>query len=164
MEEYQKIVEKYQAKAMAMAINILNNREDAEDVCQEAFIRVYQNLDKFDFQRNFKDWFYAILYNQCIDFIRKKRRFYRLFEKKKEEVAHLHAASSNSNPSGKELLPKSLLQKLSPKERTAVFLWAAESSSSKEIASVLGCTASTARVHLFRARKKIKKILEKENG
>ncbi len=64
------------------------------------------------------------------------------------------------NPENTLPLSDSLLQKLSPKERTAVYLWAYEGYTSDEMGAVLKCSSSTARVHIFKARKKIKNILE----
>lgn len=162
VEEYQKIIDKYKGKVMALALNILGNREDAEDACQEAFIKVYYNLDSFDIQKSFRNWLYTILYNQCLDQLRKRRRFYRFFNKIKEESLP-SAEGRASNQRTQHQFSKSLLKELSPKERAILFLWAVEGYTSEEVGSVLRCSSSTARVHLFKARKKIKAILEKEN-
>lgn len=162
VEEFRNIVDRYRGKTMAMAMNILGNREDAEDACQEAFIQVYHNLDKFDFQKNFGNWLYSILYKRCLDLIRKRRRFYRFFNKKKREFLD-SMDNKNLKPDNKPLLSGDLLQMLNPKERIALCLWANEGYTSEEVASVLKCSSSTARVHLFKARKKTKALLEKEN-
>lgn len=161
-EEFQKIMEKYGGKVMAMAVNILGNREDAEDACQEAFIQAYLNLSRFNSRLSFSNWLYTILYNRCLDQLRKRRRFYSFFKKAKREHVHL-SLSQTSNPSPAQLLPANALQKLSPKEKISLFLWANEGYTSDEIASVIKCSPSTARVYLFKARKKIKALLEKEN-
>ena len=81
VEEYHEIVERYRTKALAIAMNILRNREDAEDASQDAFIQVYKNLGKFDFQRSFPNWFYSILYKRCLDRLRKRRRFAHFYQK-----------------------------------------------------------------------------------
>lgn len=163
VEEFRGIVDKYKGKIMAMALSILGNREDAEDACQEAFIQVYRNLDKFDVQKSFKNWLFKILYNRCLDQLRKRRRFFKLFKKMKNEPVQF-ANPQTTNQPALQPLTQSLLKELSPKERTALFLWAEEGYTSEEIARVLKCSSSTARVHLFKARKKIKLKLEKENA
>jgi RNA polymerase sigma-70 factor (ECF subfamily) len=163
VEEYQKIVNKYRSKAIAMAMNILRNREDAEDASQEAFIQVYQNLEKFDFKRSFPNWFYSILYKRCLDRLRKRRRFDAFFQKMKKEPA-LPYFSQPSNPSSGILDKKALLESLNAKERISLFLWANEGYTSEEMASVMRCSPSTARVHLFKARKKIKVLLESQDA
>lgn len=162
VEEYRKIVEKYRTKALAIAMNILTNREDAEDACQDAFIQVYRNLGKFDFTKSFSNWFYAILYNRCLDRIRKRKRFSRFYRKMTAEPSQSFSIPP-ANPSFNPLSRKELLETLNPKERISMVLWAIDGYTSTEIGDVLKCSPSTARVHLFKARKKIKSFLEKKN-
>ena len=160
-EEFKKIVDRYSAQAMAMALNILRNREDAEDACQEAFVQVYRNLQNFDFKKSFKNWFFTILYHRCLDQLKKKRSFTEFFKKTKN-----NSYESASNPPSNQLeqtLSQNLLSYLSPKERTVLYLWANEGYTAEEIGEILGCASSTARVYLFHARRKIKALLEKKN-
>ncbi len=161
-EEFRKIVNKYKGKIMALALNILGNREDAEDACQDAFMLAYSNLSSFDTQKSFSNWLFTILYNRCLDQLRKRRRFFKFFKKMEKEPAQLSGAQTSNQPVDKPLV-RSLLKRLSPKERTTLFLWAVEGYTSGEIASVLKCSPSTARVHIFKARKKVKNVLEKKN-
>jgi len=161
-EKFKVIVEKYRGKSVALALNILGNRQDAEDACQEAFLQVYSHLNNFDFKRSFSNWLFSILYKRCLDQLRKRRRFFVFFKKSKaeyEESAGSPALSfSKQNP-----LPHKLLEKLSPKERISLCLWAVEGYTGNEISEVLRCSPSTARIHLYKARKKIKSLLEKEH-
>lgn len=162
VEEYHKIVERYKAKAMAIAINVLANREDAEDACQDAFIQVYSHLAKFDFKKSFAHWFYSILYKRCLDRIRKRGRFSRFYQKFKAEPSQSFSIPP-VNPAFGPSIGKELLGFLNPKERISVVLWANDGYTSAEIADVLKCSPSTARVHLFKARRKIKTFLEKKD-
>ena len=161
-EKFKKIVEKYRGKTMALALNMLGNKEDAEDACQETFIQTFRNLDRFDTQKSFSNWLLSILYKRCLDQLRKRRRFLAFYKKAKGEAEesirppNLRAATQNPHL-------HSLLERLSPKERTTLFLWAGEGYSSREIAEVLKCSPNTARIHLHKARKKMKSLLEKEN-
>jgi RNA polymerase sigma-70 factor (ECF subfamily) len=163
VQDYKKIMDMHSAPAMAMAMNILGNRDDAEDACQEAFIQAYLNLARFDLNKSFKNWLYAILYRRCLDQLRRRRRSFVLINKVQREYPQVRAADpdQSSRASG---LPSRLLQFLKPNERTVLCLWAHEGYTSQEISEVLRCSASTARVYLFQARKKIKKLLEKENA
>lgn len=162
-EKFKVIVDKYRGKTMALALNILGNRQDAEDACQEAFFQVYSRLSKFDLKKNFSNWLFSILYKRCLDQLRKRRRFFVFFKKSKaeyeESTGSLALSFSNQNP-----LPNKLLEKLSPKERSSLCLWAVEGYTGKEIAEVLRCSPGTARIHLYKARKKIKSLLEKEHA
>jgi RNA polymerase sigma-70 factor (ECF subfamily) len=162
-EDFKMIMDRHSAPAMAMAMNILGNRDDAEDACQEAFIQAYLNLARFDLEKSFKNWLYAILYRRCLDQLRRRRRSFVLINKVQREYPQVQAADPDpsSRASG---LPSRLLQYLKPKERAVLCLWANEGYTSQEISEVLHCSSSTARVYLFQARKKIKKRLETENA
>jgi len=163
VDEYRKIVEKYQGKMMAIALNILGNKEDAEDVCQEAFIRAYRHLDRFDPEKNFRVWISSIVCRCCFDVLRRKRRFFSFLARSRRELA-VNFPPEALHPERVSHLPDKLLDQLSPRERMAVVLWAGESCSSSEIAEVMGCSSSTARVYLFSARKKIKGSMEKAHA
>ena len=82
---------------MAAALNILGNREDAEDACQETFVQAYRHLRNYDARRSFKNWIYIILYRRCLDRLKKKRRFRNAFERAKRE-APLVGAPVSDNP------------------------------------------------------------------
>jgi RNA polymerase sigma-70 factor (ECF subfamily) len=155
LESYAELMARYGLYAMTVAFNILLNREDAEDVCQDAFLKVYQNLEKFDTQQSFKNWFYALLCNLCLDRLRKKRRSQNLLARYFREA---QAESSTwPGPSALEAgLDLGRLRHLAPKERLALYLWSQEGYSGAEIASVLECSRRTAHIHLFRARQKLK--------
>ena len=161
-EEFQKIVDRYGGKLMALALNVLGNCEDAEDTCQDAFIQAFRNLGTFDTQKSFRNWLYTILYNRCRDQLRKRQRFRSFFKKAKKEyypVAGAHSLDLLKKAS----LPQAILAKLNPRERAVLSLWAVEGYTSKEIGEVLHCSPSTARVHLYKARKKLKSLLERQN-
>ena len=162
VEEYHKIVERYRTKTLAIAMNILGNREDAEDASQDTFIQVYKNLDKFDFKRSFPNWLYSILYKRCLDRLRKRRRFGQFYQKIKTDPSQSFTVPS-ANPELSLFDKQELIKSLNPKERVSLFLWANDGYTSEEIGDVLKCSPSTARVYLFKARKKIKSFLEKEN-
>jgi RNA polymerase sigma-70 factor (ECF subfamily) len=158
------LVETYGPLVLAVALNILGNREDAEDVFQEAFVQVFRHFDRYDARRSFKTWLLTIVYRRSLDVIRKKRRFAEFAARAKSEPAL--AAPHNPRPEADDArpLPSRLLAGLSAKERTALCLWANEGYTARDISEVLGCSASTARVTLFNARRKIKALLENDHG
>jgi RNA polymerase sigma-70 factor (ECF subfamily) len=163
-EEYRKIVDMYKAPLLAAAVNILGNRQDAEDVCQETFLQAYRHLGRFDGRSSLKNWLFMILTRRSFDLVKKKRRFRNALDRVKDN-APLAAAASASNPGpGRGQVRADMFRSLSPNERTALTLWANEGFTSAEIAAVLSCSASTARVHLYTARKKIKSLLEKSHA
>jgi RNA polymerase sigma-70 factor (ECF subfamily) len=160
---YRTMVETYGPLVMAVALNVLGNREDAEDVFQETFIQVFRNLGRYDPGRSFKTWLLTIATRRSLDMIKKKRRFSEF----KARAGSDPAATTNASraPSGDpEPLPCRLLKSLSPKERTVLCLWAEEGCTARDISEILGCAAGTARVTLFNARRKIKMLLESDHG
>jgi len=162
-ESYRGLLEAYGPLVTAVAINILGNREDAEDICQETFLQVFRNLDRYDPGRSFKTWLLTIVYRRALDMIRKKRRFAEFASRAKFDPSAVRTDCAAA-PGDPPPLPSRFLDKLSPKERTALCLWANEGYTAGDISDVLGCSASTARVTLFNARRKIKAILEKDHG
>lgn len=148
------VVDIYGGQALALAINILGNKQDAEDVIQESFIQVFRNLGSYDPGRSFKTWLFTIVYRRCLDMLKKKKRFRAAFEK----ASHEFPMSSKPSPTG--VVPADVLKAVSARERTALSLWANEGFSAREIGGVLSCSENTARVTLFNARKKIKALLE----
>jgi RNA polymerase sigma-70 factor (ECF subfamily) len=95
--------------------------------------------------------------------LKKKRRFRNLTSKVKNESSGRFATEAY-NPEEKKQLSQHILKQLSPKERTALCLWANEGFTAVEVSEVLRCSASTARVYLFNARRKIRQFLEKSHG
>jgi RNA polymerase sigma-70 factor (ECF subfamily) len=164
MESYRTLMNRYREQAMALALNILANYQDAEDACQEAFLKAFQNLGGFDLERNFKSWFYTLLSHLCLDQIRKRSRFHHFIGRFQSQDRVTAAVPAASNPSLPPYLELKLLSRLRPKERTAIFLWSQEGYSGAEIAAVLGCSQKTAHVHLFRARTRLKAILKEEKN
>jgi RNA polymerase sigma-70 factor, ECF subfamily len=168
LEAFKVIVDKYTAQAIGLAMNILGNREDAQDVLQETFVQAFRNMSRFDLGRSFKTWLYTILYRRCLDQLKKRRRFEEAFSKMKnedKEELRTGTAVKCRNPSpDQQPLSQNILAHLSLKERSALCLWANEGYSAVEISRVLHCSASTARVTLFNARRKIKTMMENRNA
>ncbi len=161
-DSFRELMSRYRDSAMAVAVNILLNREDAEDACQEAFLKAFRNLNTFDAGRSYKNWFYALLANHCLDMVRRRTRFRGFLGRFRHEVPIVVPAEGRAGRSAEELDFR-YLRPLAPKERMALYLWAQEGYSSAEIAAFLGCRPNTAAVHLHRARLKLRTIL-KENA
>jgi RNA polymerase sigma-70 factor (ECF subfamily) len=157
------MVETYGNLVLSVALNVLGNRQDAEDVCQETFLQVFRRLDRYDRTRSFKTWLLTIAYRRSLDMLRKKRRFSEFSARVRFEPAAARPGG-NPRPADPAPLPSALLERLSPRERMALSLWANEGYTAKDISEVLACSASTARVYLFNARRKIKALLENDHG
>lgn len=165
-DRFEDIMRTYRAPAMALALNVLGNREDAEDACQEAFVAAYRVLDHDSPPPALKAWLFTVLYRKCLDVVRRRRRSDRLVRKVREEAPDPETPGRREPRALREKLVLSgrVLGALGEKERLVLSLWANEGYTLNEIAAVLACAPSTVRVHLFQARRKIKAMMEKNDG
>jgi len=145
------IVKKYQSTLLSISWNILRDIEEAKDSVQEAFLQAFQNLEKFDQKRSFKNWLFSIAYKRAID----RRRRIIFFLKRIREIKRNEEKAHEQN---KDEVWE-MLEKLNSKEKTAILLQALEGFTAKEIGDVIGCSENTVRVHIFNARRKLKKLL-----
>jgi RNA polymerase sigma-70 factor (ECF subfamily) len=167
------LFDKYREKVYSIAYRFVRNREDALEVTQEVFLRVYLGLAKFKTNSKFFTWLYRITVNRAIDFSRsrKARPTVRL------EPAALEAwgerpGNRSRPPDPMELAQEKELEErllravelLSPKHRSVFLLHACENLSYKEIAAVLGCNLGTVMSRLFYARQRLQEILAAQGG
>jgi len=153
------LVGKYQVRLVAFLWNLLGCDEDARDAAQEVFIKAYFHLGSFDRMRSFKSWLFAIAYHCAIDMLRKKKRFRRFWQRQ----AYENREQVNAVAGGRieeSSLWQPLLGKITAQERAVLALKYNDDFAAEEIAAALDCSASTVRVHLFNARRKLKKELQ----
>jgi len=161
--EFRQIVNHYTPPLMAVAMTVLGNRQDAEDICQETFIQAYRHLSSFDTEKSLRTWLYTILYRRCLNAAKRKKIFSGILNRLKTEP-QTWTPTSDPGPEEQLFLPPGLYRTLSPKERTVLSLWANDGYTAHDISEVVGCSASTVRVTLFNARRKIKAFLENKHG
>ena len=154
------LVERYQQRAYRLAWSILRDPEEARDLSQEAFVRVYQTAGTFQGRSRFSTWFYRIMLNLCLDH-RRRNGWWRRVSTVTEPGA-LAALANGHRPLAPE--PGERLDQdrrvarlwravadLAPQQRAAVILYVQEELPTAEVAAVLNCSESTVRVHLHRA-------------
>jgi len=167
------LVERYQQRAFRIAWSILRDAEEARDVSQEAFIRLYQTAGSFAGRARFSTWFYRILVNLSLDQRRKQRWWRQVFSREERaddgEVSELDALPALATDPVEALGQERALAQvweaaaqLSPQQRAALMLQVQDDLPMKEIAAVLGCSEATARVHLHRALTALRRTLRKE--
>ncbi|TET22018.1 MAG: RNA polymerase sigma factor [Candidatus Stahlbacteria bacterium] len=155
------IVARYTERAYRMALYVLGNEQDAMDVSQDAFIRAYRNLNRFDTNRPFFPWFATILRNLCYNFLRRRKR------KQAYNIEDFQIAepSSPSSPSSEpcsgiavetKVALNNALSKLSPQDREIIGKFYFEDLSYKKIADELGVPIGTVMSRLYYARKHLK--------
>lgn len=165
-EPFRFLVEKYKMKAYFFALSIVGNQEDALDLSQEAFIKAYRSLKFFKTDFKFKVWFFRILRNHCIDFLRKKRRRRESSLEEKREQYGAEIVDPRPNPS--LLLERNGLRKklweeinqLKDLEKEIVIYKDIHGMSYEEIARILDIPKGTVASTLHKARKKLKESLK----
>ena len=163
------LVARYQGRAYRLAWSLLRNAEDARDVSQDAFIRVWEAADRFRGDARFSTWFYRILVNRCLDHKRRGRWWTRLVARDDDPAADVSVVERQPAPgpdAGDQVSEAQTMarlwdavQRLSPQQRAAVILHAQEQLSVAEIADVLRVAEPTVRVHLHRAVAALRKDL-----
>jgi RNA polymerase sigma-70 factor (ECF subfamily) len=166
---FDQLVERYQARAYRLAWSLLRDAEDARDVSQEAFLRVYQSANRFRGDARFSTWFYRILVNLALDH-RRRRRWWQsvvAHDRDDEDVALVERQPAREPDPGERASEEQTMtrlweavHRLSPQQRAAVVLSVQEQLSTAEIAAVLECSEPTVRVHLHRAVQALRKTLK----
>ena len=165
-----KLVKKYERKVFYLAFDLVHDYEDAKDIAQEAFIKSFEKLQQFEERAQFSTWLYRITVNLAMDqHRRRKRRPHDSLEdniheierqKRVEQAEEGQRSELELQTSAQRAQIEKALAHLSENQRVATVLKYFHQKSSKEIAEVLGCSESTARIHLFRALKNLKKHLK----
>ncbi len=161
-EVYELIVTKYQSMVFRLAFSITSSIEDARDIAQESFVRGFLNLSGFNADLNFKSWIMRITYNCSIDLIRKRNSFLKFFNKKVDEGIQRRERQYQLVSNSEIFSPH--MKKLKPRERAILLMKYDQNLSPKEIGDILKCSPKTIRVHIFNARKKLKRYLEETEG
>ncbi len=165
---YSDIVNLYQHKLYQICYRMLGNKQEAEDIAQEAFVRAYINLHSYDQKRKFSTWLYRIATNLCIDRIRKKKPDYYL----DAEVAGTDGLDMYSQIAADEQLPEDVVEqmelqeriqyeisRLPDKYRSVIVLKYIEELSLQEISEILGMPLGTVKTRIHRGREALRKQL-----
>jgi RNA polymerase sigma-70 factor (ECF subfamily) len=170
-DAFEELVRAHDQSVLRLAMNLLRSPEDARDVYQEAFLRVYRNLHSFRFDCSFHTWLYRIVTNICLDQLRKRKV-------RKEESAVVETSdgpvdrmdafeeeAAHANPErtlwNRELTQRieNALRDLTPRERMVFELRHYQGLRLRNIGDLLGTTEEAAKNCLFRATRKMRAIL-----
>lgn len=149
------------AKAMLnTAYRILNSREDAEDVLQEAFVKAFRHLNSFGFESTFGAWLKRIVINQSINHLRKRKQLV-FYDQLPETIEKPTNLSISLDDKKKLDILYTALQQLPDGYRTVFSLFVLEGYDHKEIAQILNIKASTSISQLSRAKQKLRSLIHK---
>ncbi len=168
---FEELVRKHQQMVLNLAYHYLGYRNDIEDVAQKIFTKVYFSLPKFDMRRPFFPWLYRIAINQCYDELRRLRRmkvrtFSELSIEETNSIENLISQQETTpalqdNRKETVALLYRMLDQLPARQRLAVVLRDIEDVPYSQMAEILKCSEQAARLKVFRARSRLKTLVEK---
>ncbi|MFT3844543.1 MAG: sigma-70 family RNA polymerase sigma factor [Lacibacter sp.] len=157
---YEILVSRYQSFVFTVALRYARNREDAEELAQNAFIKAYRSLNDYRGDAKFSTWLYTIISSLCLTFLRKKKLTILSLDQEK-----VFDAANNSHPgfSANHVEEKSKIKMvndaialLSPEDAKVLTLFYKGEQSIEEIGVILGIEPNNVKVKLFRARQRLK--------
>ena len=172
---FEELVHRYDRDVLRLALNLMKRQEDARDVYQEAFLKVYRNLHRFRFECSFYTWLYRIVTNVCLDHLRRRQArpedqapemssgtrdegLTDFFERQRE---HRPTLDPERRFMGKEIQAQiaTAMERLSPRERVVFEMKHYQGLKLRAIGAALGTTEETVKNSLFRATRKLRNQL-----
>ena len=167
---YAELMSRYKDSIYFMLLKMVNNRDDADDLTIEAFGKAFKNLHQYTPDYAFSTWLFKIATNNCIDFIRRKRKMTfsidKGFENDEGQETTLELKSGTLDPEEflikkqKAVLMRDIVEKLKPRYKRLVELRYFQERSYEEIATELQLPLGTVKAQLFRAREFLFQILK----
>jgi RNA polymerase sigma-70 factor (ECF subfamily) len=176
---FQQFIEEYQRLVTHMVFRMILNEADREEICQDIFLKIYQNLKNFQFQSKLSTWISKITYNTCINYLKKKKALLyddlQIQENDSFDSPTENKQNGSTQLKGKLPLPDEAvisneisemlyreLNQLPVNYRTIITLYHLDNLNYEEISEITGIPMGTVKSHLFRARKLLKnKLLQK---
>ena len=159
------LVDQYKNLVFTLSLKMLQNREEAEEAAQDAFVKVFKSLNSFKNDAKFSTWVYKITYNNCLDRLKKRKRSRQVFpidEFTDLEVTSLINALDTIVENEQKHLIRETLQQLLPEENFLLILYYYDENSLKEISIIMGINENNLKIKLFRTRKKLAAILKRK--
>ena len=157
------LVNRYKDLVYTLALRMLKNREEAEEVSQDTFIKTYRSLHKFKGDSKFSTWIYKLAYNSCLDQIKKNKKYLNdveINEFTEHQVKTIDNAFDALVEEERNQLIQDCLHLLPSEDGFLLTLYYFEEQSLDEIANIVGLTANNVKVKIFRSRKKLASILK----
>jgi RNA polymerase sigma-70 factor (ECF subfamily) len=164
---FQKLVRRIQSKAFSLTFRLLADEDDARDAAQESFIRLWQNLHRYDPAQRFETWFYRIVTNIALDRLRARKRWLRVFERKEDlrgdfpDGLNVEGTMSNNELA---CIIRALTEELPPKQRAVLVLRDFQDLSTEEVAQVTRMSEESVKTNLHYARTRVRGLLKKRVG
>jgi RNA polymerase sigma factor (sigma-70 family) len=159
------LVNQYKDLVFTLAYKMLKNKEEAEEISQDTFIKTFNSLNKFKGESKFSTWIYKITYNNCLDRLKK--------QKKENNVDYIEDFTENQIKAIQNIIEcidekernqkiQECMQLLPSQEAFLLTLYYFDDQSIEEIAKVIDCNPNNVKIKLFRCRKKLGSILKEQ--
>lgn len=159
------LVDRYKDLVFTLALRMLKNREEAEEVAQDTFIKTYKSIETFKGDSKFSTWIYRVAYNTSLDRIKKNRKHLNNVEINEftaHQVVTIDNALDNMEVKEREEAIQRCIDELPSEESFLLTLYYFDDLSLNEISKIVGITANSIKVKLFRSRKKLATILKSQ--
>jgi RNA polymerase sigma factor (sigma-70 family) len=161
---YATLVDKYKSYAFTIALKVVENRAEAEEIAQDGFIKAFRYLNKFNREAKFSTWLYRIVFNTAISYKRKSKQQFQSIEN--SIIEYSERADNEIEKEDKRIFLEQAMKKLSEADRVAVQLYYIKGYSLEETAEMLNQNINTLKVRVHRARQRLadelKRILQAE--
>jgi RNA polymerase sigma factor (sigma-70 family) len=157
------LVDQYKDMVFTLALKMVKNREEAEEVAQDTFIKVYKSLAKFKGESKFSTWLYKVAYNTCLDRLKKHNReqsVVTIDEYTNHEITTISNIFDNIEAKERKRLVQRCLDLLPGEDSFLLTLYYFEEQSVKEISKIIGISTNHVKIRLFRSRKKLTAVLK----
>lgn len=156
---YRELYDAYSKAMYNICLRMIGNTGDAEDILQEAFLQVFNNIGKIQQESSLSGWIKRIVVNQCLSYLRKKKVY---FEEVGDDHVEEAAAVDEQAFALTVTMVKDAIQQLPSGYRTVLNLYLFEDYSHREIGDMLGITESTAKTQYMRAKEKVRQIVKQK--
>lgn len=169
MKVFEQLVQRYDEHVLTMALTYVNDHDDAKDIYQDVFLRVYKGLPKFQFRSEFSTWLYRIATNVCLSHLSKRKHRTHMSldqelkgddERTDESLTSEIEADQHAINSEIAIHVEGALDTLSPQQKLVFTLRHYDGYKLKEIASMMDCAEGTVKKYLFTAIQRMRKQLE----
>ncbi len=162
---YADLVKRHQRFVFTLALRFAKNREDAEEIAQDCFVKAYRSLSSFQQQSKFSTWLYSIVYTTSMTFLRKRRIDTDSIDDDDTFIQVENKPSAydlyNVENKSRSFYLNQAIEQLLPDDAAIITLFYKGEQSLEEIGQALGMEANTVKVKLFRARQRLKEKLER---
>ncbi len=156
IKAFERLIDKYQKTIFNVALRMINDYDDAEDIAQAVFIKAYEKLASFDFSHKFFSWLYRMVVNEALNFINRRKRFEKL-----DNVFVAADKTPEENYEEGEMAQRveMALMRLEPEQRALIVLKHFQELAYEEIGYIFDIPEKTVKSRLFTARQALKQIL-----